>query len=46
MARDPDEVWNVLSLDVDRAITDELSAAVDRQLNAPLAPLPRFGGPA
>lgn len=46
VARDPDEVWNVLSLDVDRAITDELSAAVDRQLNAPLAPLPRFGGPA
>lgn len=42
VTRDPDEVWNVLSLDVDRAITDELAAAVDRQLAAPVVSLPRF----
>ncbi len=42
VARDPDEVWNVISLDVDRALTDELSAAVDRQLAATIPVLPRF----
>lgn len=43
VGRDPDEVWNVMSLDTDRVITDELAAAVDRQLVASSPTLPSFG---
>jgi len=40
VVRDPDEQWNVMSLDADRTITDELSAEVDRQLAAGPPDLP------
>ena len=40
--RDPAEEWDVRSLDVDRAITSDLAAAVDRQLAATIPALPTF----
>ncbi len=45
VVRDPEgEAWNVMSLDVDGSFTAELSAAVDRQLAAPVPDLPTFSG--
>lgn len=40
--RDPEEIWNLTSLDVDREITGALAAAVDGQLAAVRPRLPTF----
>jgi hypothetical protein len=45
--RDPDEVWNIVSLDPTRELAlDELSAAVAAQLRATRPDLPTFAATA